>query len=924
MLDGNSTSDVFRFIQARPPAPVDVERAVFLVAGSDFARELAGRSVDARAELATSRLDELEDSVSDRVASATASAVLNAADAVLESRGTLHDFLAKSEPAVSRSELEGSQVQLSDLLLAAKFARGARPRGIKQAARLFRLQDALLGGEKGNGRVELEEFLRQPLALPEQFDSTAASTPAKAPRQERPGDNGAADLTRAAEAVSGAIEELSSYAVPQFLQAHNGGSGVPFALTAAAVERLSAGTRETLKDLSIDPADRPLHGIMGELEAQLDVYGARLANTRPGGIAAGPEPEEEPRPYIKTVGVADLLLVKQHLKRYDRMDIAHVENIVAHEKKTRTHKSLERIEETFTVERETTQERETELETAERFEMQRETSKTIQEDQRFGFGLTVSGKYGPSVEFTSNAGADSSTSTEESVQSATTYAKDVMSRSLERVVERARQEQVLKIVREEEETNLHEFNNRTDDHVIGVYQFLEKVYESQVFNYGIRQLFDFMVPEPASYLWFLEGSPSTDLNLPTPPPRLASYAPTAESINPLNYLLLAALYGVEGLAPPPPFVTRAVASLQHGATDATEEGQPRAVVEKEIPVPDGYRPYLATVSPIALTDDHLTLGINVGRAQQVWQPAAGELTSVGSDHDLAAATLDLSLFDSEPYVSGSNLTVQVTAYETQTFGVSIATSFIRTPEAYTRWQIKTYDALATAYADAVREYEVKVAELKAAAENAARNETRFGNAPSRNATIVKDELRKHCISIITRQRFDAPNGMIDDEPPYFDFKDAEERGAFTRFFEQAFEWDQLQYVVYPYYWARKETWQQRLLREDVDPLFLEFLEAGAARVVVPVRPGFEVAVSHYLETGEIWNGEGDPPPINSPLYYPIVQEIMERTGASEGEIAVGDAWETHLPTPLVTLRREDSLPSWTRSDPDTWDWEEEA
>ena len=94
-------------------------------------------------------------------------------------------------------------------------------------------------------------------------------------------------------------------------------------------------------------------------------------------------------------------------------------------------------------------------------------------------------------------------------------------------------------------------------------------------------------------------------------------------------------------------------------------------------------------------------------------------------------------------------------------------------------------------------------------------------------------------------------------------------------------------------------------------------------MVVPVRPGFEVAVSHYLETGEIWNGEGDPPPINSPLYYPIVKEIMERTGASEGEIAVGEPWETHLPTPLVTLRREDSLPSWKRVDPDSWEWEEE-
>ena len=44
---------------------------------------------------------------------------------------------------------------------------------------------------------------------------------------------------------------------------------------------------------------------------------------------------------------------------------------------------------------------------------------------------------------------------------------------------------------------------------------------------------------------------------------------------------------------------------------------------------------------------------------------------------------------------------------------------------------------------------------------------------------------------------------------------------------------------------------------------------------VPARPGFEGAIDHFLTFGEIWNG-GPLPPISSPLYLPIADEIAER------------------------------------------------
>jgi hypothetical protein len=160
----------------------------------------------------------------------------------------------------------------------------------------------------------------------------------------------------------------------------------------------------------------------------------------------------------------------------------------------------------------------------------------------------------------------------------------------------------------------------------------------------------------------------------------------------------------------------------------------------------------------------------------------------------------------------------------------------------------------------------------------------------------------------------------DGDPPRFDLDRANEEGLFIRFFEQAFEWDQMQYVFYPYFWGRKITWPERFTKQDTDPEFREVWQAGSARVVVPARSGFEVALTHYLETGKIWNGLGEPPDVNSPLYLSIIEEIKERTGAGQGEIAVGEPWDVRVPTPLVLVRATADLPEWERIDEQEWDW----
>jgi hypothetical protein len=915
MQADNTTENVLRFLQIRPAAAMDSNGGPTEMAEeTDFARRMAPATPAERRKYAVEALE--GEQLSEFLATDVVERLVAAVQATLAREGSVADLAAAVGP--STEELKPVRERASDLLLAVKFA-STGPPGLRAVDATFRGASALLARA---GNQPLDEVMRRPLALP------WPSPLARGPRGELPGpvpSRPSRDLGHAkpASPIHDTMDELVALARPDFVNAPDEDAVKPtsepsFALNGRGRERLSDGARAVLKDLGVDLETDSLDNLIQLLEEAATRVRREVATLE----APPPDPPEE-YPYLRDVGVADLLVVKQHLKAYERADIAHVENVLAGETKSRTHRALERTEETITIERETIQERETELETAERFELNREMARTVQRDQEFGFNLTVSGKYGPTVEFSSSLEAGTSTSTEDSASSATRYAKDVVERSLERVVERVREEQVRKILREEEETNLHELKNATAEHISGVYQFLEKDYESQIFNYGIRQMFDFMVPEPASYLWYLEGS-EADLNLPTPPPRLDDYALDASAVNSGNFIELAARFKADGVEPPPPIVITSASTIMHGqdAPDDGEEGHPRSVVEEDLAVPEGYRPYRALVRPLALTDDQLTLAITVGHTRRVWIPLGSQI-DIGEDHELGTEAIDLFLLpDSNPYEPQSKLPLQVVAFETNSYAVAVEVIFLRTSDAYQKWQIKTYDKLAAAHRDSVERYEATVADLKAAAEaEKANSPIRFGAPPSQNLKTIKAELKKHCISIVTRQRYESFDMVEDGDPPYFDFDVAAERGSFTRFFEQAFEWDQLQYVFYPYYWSRADRWAKRFLRQEVDPLFLEFLQAGAARVVVPVRPGFELALTHYLETGEIYNGEGDPP-IHDPLYVPIVTEIQERTGGPQDELPVGEPWLTRVPTPVAIVRQEDTLPAWERLDPSGWDWQE--
>lgn len=582
--------------------------------------------------------------------------------------------------------------------------------------------------------------------------------------------------------------------------------------------------------------------------------------------------------HIKPSGIADLLVVQQQLLKYELGEIAHIENVMLTEEKERTHRNLNREEETFTIESESSKEQERDTQTTERFGVEKESSSVVQEDQSLEAGVTISASYGGMVSISAGVNYATSSSSINSSSMATQYAKSVTDRAVERVKERVRTVRTKTTIAETEETNLHGFNNIAGaDHVIGQYHWVDKYYLNKVMNYGKRLMFEFTIPEPAAFYIFAKAAKPAEGNsmtMPVSPEELKLKSHT--DITPSNYGIFLSAYNVQGItAPPRQFQTVSLA-FNNPNTGHNTWG---TYSSKDLKVPTGYLAKMA----------YAKVGSDWGQAFIMLQ--VGRQSLGGKYGYFYSAPLD----NETDYVPVSAfMNFNTLAY------VNIEVLVERSPELLEEWQLKTYSAIMDAYYAKKREYDEKVAGAAVSAGIMIE-----GNNPLRNREIERTELKKGCIELLTDQKFDAFDAMRNNQPsqgyPEFRNIEAKAEGDYIRFFEQAFEWSQMTYVFYPYFWGRKKNWTAISLLEDNDPLFTNFLQAGAVRVVVPVRPGFTEAMLYYTESGNIWNG-ASVPTINDPLYLSIINEIKTATGTLEIEpVEVGDPWITKVPTSLVKL-----------------------
>jgi hypothetical protein len=262
-------------------------------------------------------------------------------------------------------------------------------------------------------------------------------------------------------------------------------------------------------------------------------------------------------------------------------------------------------------------------------------------------------------------------------------------------------------------------------------------------------------------------------------------------------------------------------------------------------------------------------------------------------------------YDAASPVTG---TVQVFAHATTTkqCALQVTLNCLRMDDgdAIRRWQQQTYEQISAAYWALKRQR----ADEQAAQSIGAGVEIK-GDSPARNKEVIAEELKRGVIEMLTGENLrgrDAMQVVPLGEAPKVNLDLAIATAEEIQFIEQAFEWENLTYVLYPYFWARYERWPELADVTLSDPNFARFLRSGSARVVVPARPKFENQVCAYVDLGVLWGGR-PVPTVNDPDYLSIAAEIMaQQSPPDDGE--KGRSWEVRLPTTLVWLDNNNTLP----------------
>lgn len=600
-------------------------------------------------------------------------------------------------------------------------------------------------------------------------------------------------------------------------------------------------------------------------------------------------PATNARNLIKPLGIGDLKVVKQTLKKYVAGEVAHIENVLKGEYKERKYRVLDRTENTETIASETSEEKTHDTQTTDRFELKKESDNTIQSQMSLQAGVTVTASYGP-VSIGAHADFAYSTSSSDTEKTSSNFAKEIIDKSVTSIQKKTMESRTTKQLHEVEELDTHGLDNKGGGgNISGIYRWVDKHYEAQIYNYGKRMMFEFIIPEPgAFYTYAQNNNPAKTITVPNPEPVTITH----KDLYAWNYHLFIKKYSVQGVTVPPNTYKYTSLTTDQSGVD---NGKTISKSTKELTIADGYLPLYYSFGVSALFQNYPVFEMIIG--DDVWDLLNNQHTVHYYSHGQSA-------------ISKYNgfIPVSLSGYDINAFSLNVAVLSEITPEYFEDWQIKTYEKIVAAYQALKEQYDQAVSQVQTN-----KGVVIQGQNPMINRTIEQTELKKAALKMFMDfslyGSFDAMK-VTATAPPEFDVIDAIGEGKNIQFYEQAFEWENLTYLFYPYFWGRKSNWVVASNTYDTDPLFTQFLQAGAGRIVVPVHPAYNDAVLYFLERGLVWGG-ADAPRIDDPLFISISEELKNQTDDLANAIPEGDPWDVVLPTTLVYLQDDSKLPDFT-------------
>jgi hypothetical protein len=663
-------------------------------------------------------------------------------------------------------------------------------------------------------------------------------------------------------------------------------------LSSRALELMPDQVTETLRSLDLDPTSASLFDIHTQTTLQHHAAGlqltalagkfAHLGNEFAHFIdpslqvdpvdapdiapAANTTPPKTHTP-VKPLGVADLLLVRAHISHYERAEIAAIENTISHEKLTHSSRRLDSVDALTTDETESS-------------DLRSQTQGTAENNN----GHTTVQAVGPGVGPLAAEGASS-------------FAKSVTDQVSSSATNRARRLSTLRHLRESEETFEHLIDNTPGPNsVYGVYQWLDKIYQAQVFSYGSRLLYDVVVPEPAAVFRDALGRPRSGLLLPVKPAKFA-LAPSRLTLDNWDYYATGHhASGVE--APPPDEVVVSESFAGRSKDQFSNDAVTNTFLLSEARttrIPKGYSADRFKIRMQVSGCDTGMIEVAVGIQTVRVAPANGNFFRTGR-LDGEVESLPVAIHITSDGVNWGVLDATV----------SVEIICTATEELTSAWQVRTHARILEANQNRFADY----AEAIATRDASARIFLQTLPAP-RKTSIIQTEVKRTALELLTGQAFTGFNatGLDASGFPSVNIPATVGLSSYIRFFEQAVEWEHLAYAFYPYFWGAQTSWVSKLLINETDHRFMDFLTSGAARVVLPIRPGYEAAFETFLNTGTV-PSTAELLDVGSKLWVSLVAELRAGTNPEGEETAVNEPWQFRIASELVRARTDGSMPKW--------------
>jgi hypothetical protein len=689
----------------------------------------------------------------------------------------------------------------------------------------------------------------------------------------------------------------------------------------------------------------------------------------------------EPQPNLKPIGVGDLKVVKTWLSGYRAGDISYIDNVLVGETKVRVHRRLEKSEETFSFSREQQEESTKDTQSTQRFDFHREVDNVVQATLALDANASMTYK-GAAITATGSLGFSYNRAQTDTTKISSNYWQETVSKAVQRIQSSVSEQRSFKQQFETEETNTHTLANPGGPkHISGIYRWVDKIYKAQLYNFGKRTMFEFIIPEPSAFLVAsrLRAFEATIVMPEMPVLKLKTLERPAglagpEDISEAKFNELRVKYDLDDMTFPP--AVREVMLVDTASNQGffAKEGLPNGSYDAET-----YSSKLDSVDwvvkgvwiegllefqgPNEAANDpknknQMVLFIegtqfcrDEGEVAQgwPWQPKyfEGPNNADGGvilHRDTIALTI--GIWDGNFY----RVTIRALLHRTDKllndFRTAVYTRIAHVEQKKVDDENRelqlAYDAMLSVYKTRLDELRTKaVMDLLRGKSEALNKQTiltelkrltietivkSFGDGEFYNALSESDALG----SEVADFRYYMPKVTEGDTGATFEYERVEtttpypievrdktkNKGRYVQFLEQAFEWEQLAYLFYPYFWAARPKWIENMNRlDESDPHFSAFLQAGSARVLLAVTRPYEDAVTHFLATGEPWNG-GPAPVIGDPLFIPLYEEMRKAQDDLEGAVPEGPIRSFRVPTALVYLQDSSSdLPGPKPEDP---------